>query len=181
VLQPDLFGKPFDMATSPSTPRRTIYSRIDRQKIPETFIHFDFATPDLSTGRRHVTTVPQQTLFFMNNPMVIELAKKLVARPDFLALKNDEARVERLYALLYQRLPEPDEVELGINFLNDLPTSQTTAQAPAPQPEAGLQRPFLKALKERKNAGRTDTKAPLTAWQEYAQALLQANEFIFVR
>jgi hypothetical protein len=117
----------------------------------------------------------------MNNPMVIELAKKLVARPDFLALKNDEARVERLYALLYQRLPEPDEVELGINFLNDLPTSQTTSQTPETPPAKSAQRPFLKALQERRNANKPAQKAPLTAWQEYAQALLQANEFIFVR
>ncbi len=181
VLKPDLYGKPFDISLAPETPRRTIYSRIDRQKIPETFIHFDFATPDLSTGRRHVTTVPQQTLFFMNNPMVIELAKKLVARPEFLALKSDEARVERLYALLYQRQPEPDEVELGVNFLNDLPASQTTAQAPETQPRNAPERPFMKPLKDRRNTSKPAGKAPLTDWQEYAQSLLQANEFIFVR
>ena len=173
VLDPELYGKPFDMTTAAQTPRRTIYARVDRQRLPESFVYFDFASPDLSTGRRHITTVPQQTLFFMNNPMVIELAKKLVAREDFLALKNDEARVQRLYMLLYQRMPEPEEVELGINFLNDMPTPTVA--------DTNLDRPKARPNQNRNANRRSPTKAPLTAWQEYAQALLQANEFIFVQ
>jgi mono/diheme cytochrome c family protein len=178
VLEPELYGKPFDLTKAPQTPRRTLYARVDRQNLPETFLHFDFASPDLSTGRRHVTTVPQQTLFFMNNPMVIELAKKLVAREDFLALQNDAARVQRLYLLLYQRLPQPDEIELGINFLNDTPIpAVATSMEPAGQKE----RPKARLNPNRNGNRKPATKAPLTAWQEYAQALLQANEFIFVQ
>jgi mono/diheme cytochrome c family protein/cytochrome c553 len=180
VLEPALFGKPFDMSTAPQTPRRTIYARVDRQRLPESFVYFDFASPDLSTGRRHITTVPQQTLFFMNNPMVIELAKKLVAREEFLALKDDAARVERLYALLYQRLPEPDEVELGINFLNDMPVPAVMMASSEPTGQ-NQQRPKARPNQNRTANRKAATKAPLTAWQEYAQALLQANEFIFVQ
>jgi cytochrome c553 len=159
------YGKPFDLQRNPQTPRRTVYARIDRQGVPESFIHFDFATPDMATGRRHVTTVPQQTLFFMNSPMVIELAKKLVARKDFRALGSDEARVEMLYKLLYQREPSDIEMALGLDFLDATPEPQSAVPA-APA---------------RKGKGRKSApKAPLTGWQEYAQALLQANEFIFV-
>lgn len=181
VLEPDLYGKPFNMTASPETPRRTIYAKIDRQNIAETFIHFDFPTPNLCTGRRFVTTVPQQTLFFMNNTLVVELAKKLVARPEFLALKNDDARVERLYELLYQRAPEADETELGINFLNDTPASPTPANTVNEPANNKNSQPFarMNAKPNFKNKG--PVKAPLTAWQEYAQALLQANEFIFIR
>lgn len=185
VLEPEIYGKPFNLAAAPQTPRRTIYARIDRQQIPETFIHFDFATPDMSTGKRHVTTVPQQTLFFMNNPLVIELAKKLVARPDFLALKDDKARVSLLYELLYQREPDVNEVELGIAFLNDTPASQPAAppvEDAAVRPAARrLQPPNERAQAQRRRNDRDGHKPPLTAWQEYAQGLLQANEFIFVR
>jgi mono/diheme cytochrome c family protein len=164
-LQEAPYGKPFDLDRNPQTPRRTVYARIDRQRIPETFIHFDFATPDMVTGRRHVTTVPQQTLFFMNSPMVIELAKKLVGREDFTALGSDQARVELLYQLLYQRQPTDIERALGLDFLESTPA-----------PEAGKAVGLSRKGKAKKGA----PKAPLTVWQEYAQALLQANEFVFV-
>jgi len=182
VLEADLYGKPFNIMTAPQTPRRTIYARIDRQEIPETFIHFDFATPDLCTGTRHVTTVPQQTLFFMNSPLVIELAKKLVARPDFLALKEDSGRIRLLYELLYQRAPDKDEIDLGVGFLNETPAIPPEAQPTKPK-NAKEQRQLQKerAMALRAGNRRDAPKPPLTAWQEYAQALLQANEFIFVR
>jgi hypothetical protein len=112
--------------------------------------------------------------------MVIELAKKLVAREEFLALKDDAARVERLYALLYQRLPEPDEVELGINFLNDMPVPAVMMASSEPTGQ-NQQRPKARPNQNRTANRKAATKAPLTAWQEYAQALLQANEFIFVQ
>ena len=50
---------------------------------PDVLVNFDFATPDMVTGIRHVTTVPQQALFLMNSPLVIDLARRLVAMPDF--------------------------------------------------------------------------------------------------
>jgi len=183
VLKPDLYGKPFNITTAPQTTRRTIYARIDRQQIPETFIHFDFATPDMCTGRRHVTTVPQQTLFFMNNPMVIELAKKIVARPDFLGLKEDAARIRLLYELLYQREPDKDETGLGILFLKNTPAVPASVQSQDVASNNANPRRFQRERAEAlgHDNNRNATKRPLTAWQEYAQALLQANEFIFVR
>ncbi len=59
----------------PASTRRTVYGYIDRQNLPNLFRAFDLASPDASSPRRFYTTVPQQALFFMNSPFVINQAK----------------------------------------------------------------------------------------------------------
>ena len=75
---------------SPYSTRRTIYGYIDRLNIPEVYNQFDFANPENTMGKRYETIVPQQSLFLMNSPLVIEQARNLVDRPDFQSLTNDE-------------------------------------------------------------------------------------------
>jgi hypothetical protein len=41
--------------------------------------------------------VPQQALFLMNSPIVIQLARRLVAMPDFVDQASDEERLNFLY------------------------------------------------------------------------------------
>ena len=38
---------------------------------------FDVASPDLHIARRAETTVPQQALFFLNHPFIVQRAKEL--------------------------------------------------------------------------------------------------------
>ena len=64
-----------EITTAPFSARRTVYGFIDRQNLPGLFRTFDFASPDTSTPQRHTTTVPQQALFLMNSPFVVEQAK----------------------------------------------------------------------------------------------------------
>ena len=68
-------GVPVDIVTEPFPPRRTIYGLIDRQNLPSLFRTFDFANPDTSNQGRFYTAVPQQALFMMNSPFVIEQAR----------------------------------------------------------------------------------------------------------
>ena len=89
MLDTNLYGRPVDLRQNPDSTRRTIYDFVDRANIADVLINFDFATPDMETGIRHVTTVPQQALFLMNSPVVIELAKRLVAMPDFIDNVDD--------------------------------------------------------------------------------------------
>ena len=46
------------------------------------FRAFDFASPDTHSPQRFATTVPQQALFMMNSPFVIEQAKALAAETE---------------------------------------------------------------------------------------------------
>ena len=67
-------GRPVELFKPPFATRRTVYGLVDRQYLPGVFRVFDFANPDLHTPERYGTTVPQQALFFLNHPLVLDRA-----------------------------------------------------------------------------------------------------------
>lgn len=178
AMDTNMFGRPVDFDTYPNSPRRSIYGHVDRSDIPSVMVNFDFALPDMPTGKRHETIVPQQALFFMNSPLVIEQAKRLVALPEFKALSGDDAKVRFLYERVYQRLPTVDEVALCKEFIAETPRQTAKVSAPpAPSKEVKRQFPRL-AARSPDSANRGPV--PLTAWEKYAHVLLQGNELVYV-
>jgi len=109
-------GLPVEITTEPFTPRRTVYGLIDRQNLPGVFRTFDFASPDTTSAQRFNTTVPQQSLFLMNSPFVMQQVRALTERPEFQAAREDE-RIRFLFALAYQRAPGADELKIGRQFV----------------------------------------------------------------
>jgi cytochrome c553 len=180
ALDETMYGRPVDLEKEPYSTRRTIYGRVDRADVTDVLVNFDFANPDLPSGRRHETTVPQQALFLMNSPLVVEQAKKLVSLADFNACQDNPARIEFLYQRIYQRPPRPEETKLGEEFISQTPDPSNSVQ------EETAVRPISnepgKALGKGRRAGGRELKKrqPLKAWEEYAHALLQANEASFV-
>jgi len=160
--------------------RRTLYGYIDRANVAEVLNHFDFAQPEMPNGKRYQTTVPQQALFLMNNPLVIEQARKIVERTDFKGVEDDEKRIAFLYSLIYQRPPTAQEIQLGLAFFEEAPA--TGASLPAQQPAAQAAPVRVAAAKGKLSlpARPAFTPRPLSAWAEYAHALILANEFTFV-
>ena len=146
-LDPAMGGPPVPITTSPFSSRRTVYGFIDRQNLPGVFRTFDFASPDATTPQRHSTTVPQQALFLMNSPFVVEQARALVSRSDVTGLTKAEERIDRLHGIAYGRPAEPEEIALGMRF--------------------------VQAADHKKGQ-------KLSAWEQYGQVLLLANEFAFV-
>ncbi len=130
--------------------RRTVYGSIDRNDLLSLFRTFDFANPDITTAQRDATTVPQQALFFLNSPCVMEQAGKMVNRPAFQRLEEAK-RVRYLYQHVYQRDPSAKEIQLALRFLQAEPAS------PGPKEQRLL-----------------------TPWERYAQVLLMSNELMFV-
>jgi len=184
TLDTNLYGKPVDMRLHADSTRRTIYDYVDRANIPDVMINFDFATPDMVTGIRHVTTVPQQALFLMNSPLVINLARRLVAMPEFVDNVDDNARLNFLYERIYQRPPTAEETQLGLEFVSQTPIRDDSSLA---DDTTGNQNQLQRKKGNGQLAGRKGfigganrRRAPLTSWEEYAQALLQANETSFV-
>jgi hypothetical protein len=176
-----LGGRPVDLGAPPYSPRRTIYGYVDRRNLPEIYTQFDFANPDLSTGKRYNTTVPQQALFMMNSPLVVELARHLVGRPEFELMTDAKKKISDLYQQIYQRDPTAAELQLGVEFIKESPASEKMQVNP---------RDLAKDMQRRKRSqGRTamslatlspEDLKPLKAWERYAHALLQANEVLFV-
>ncbi|MBI1178858.1 DUF1549 domain-containing protein [bacterium] len=156
-------------------PRRSVYGFVDRSDLLEMMNVFDFASPDMPTGKRYETTVPQQALFLMNSPRVVEQANNIVSRTEFGELKNDEARIRFLYELLFQREATMSEIALGKQFVETDVAASFEADSPrdiGDKPRYGRSA-LLRApqVVESKLANR---------WAEYAQALLMTDEFSFV-
>ncbi|WP_406697760.1 PSD1 and planctomycete cytochrome C domain-containing protein [Singulisphaera sp. Ch08] len=150
-------GRPVDLLKQREgrfTNRRTVYGTIDRNDLLALYRVFDFANPDLSTAQRDATTVPQQSLFFLNSPFVMEQACRMVDRPSFQRLNDKAERVRDLYQRVYQRDPSAEEIQRGLRFLQG--TSASTGTEETPQ------------------------KQPLTPQERYAQVLLMTNELMFV-
>ena len=87
---------------------------LDLEKVQRAF---DFAAPDQSSARRPQTTVPQQALFGMNAPFVLEQATALAARPEVAGAAEPERRVAALHRLVLARPPAPAEVRLALKFI----------------------------------------------------------------
>jgi hypothetical protein len=180
-------GRPVNLGAGYSgySLRRTIYGMVDRRNLPEVFNQFDFANPDITTGKRYETIVPQQALFMMNSPLVVEQARNIVKRDDFQETIGPVERIKLLYDLIYQREPTKVEIELGLNFLKETP--------PAEMPDAsGVEFANNRGGKKNGGGGKKGGPAmslanippgrlmPVGAWVQYTHALLQSNEAMFI-
>jgi hypothetical protein len=110
-------GLPVEIDTEPFATRRTLYALIERQNLPAVFRTFDFANPDTSNQGRFHTTVPQQALFLMNSPFVIQQARNVAERAEIAKALSAEEKIQALYKLVLQRLPQKGELELGEKFI----------------------------------------------------------------
>lgn len=117
-------GKPVKIMSGKIVPRRTIYGFVDRMNLPGLHRTFDFPSPAATSPKRATTTVAPQALFFMNHPFVRRAADGVLSRGDVAAVADDEARIERMYRLLFGRLPTPRERELARSYLGKQPTRQ---------------------------------------------------------
>ena len=151
-LDTKMGGRPVDVAGDPKNRRRTVYGMVDRQSLPAMFRAFDFASPDQSAERRPRTTVPQQALFSMNAPFVIEQARALVARADVAAATTiGGGGSPRCSARSWPDAPAPAEIQASTRFV-----SESNAQS-----------------------GQSG-HSQLSRWEQLAQVLLMSNELLFV-
>ncbi len=97
--------------------RRSVYLMTQRIKRHPFLALFDGPDANASTGIRHTTTVPTQSLYFMNDPFIHAQANSLATR--LLRLENDDARLERAYRLFFGRLPSIRDREVNRRFLDD--------------------------------------------------------------
>jgi hypothetical protein len=135
---------------TPENLRRTVYCKVSRYRLNNYLMVFDFPNPSFTAEQRFSSNVPLQQLYFMNNPVVYKQASVLAERVH--SESTDEARINKAYEYLFERKPTAEELALGLKFLS------TTPEKP----------------------GYTVDGEPITAWDEYARALLSSNEFQFV-
>jgi len=146
-------GRPVELTSEPLTPRRTVYGFVERQNLPGMFRTFDFASPDTSSPQRFSTTVPQQALFLMNSPFIVQQAKELADRDEIKAARTEDERVQVMYRIALNRGPDADELRLAKEFL---------------------------AVQSDEHASSEDQPRRLSTWERFAQVILLANELMFV-
>ncbi len=88
---------------SSSTPRRTIYTFVDRLDLPPVFSTFDFPSPSASCPQRAQTTVAPQALYLMNNEFASESAAATLRRNDIARCESLEQKIGRLYQVMLGR------------------------------------------------------------------------------
>ncbi|MBM3876553.1 MAG: DUF1553 domain-containing protein [Verrucomicrobia bacterium] len=135
--------------------RRSLYLPVIRNNVYPVFDLFDFPDPAQQTGNRATTTVPSQALFFMNSDLMqqasAKLASGLLADGSF----DDARRVARLYSLAYGRAPSGLELGKSLVFLDRAASLVEDRQPDAAQRHA-------------------------QAWTALCQAVLSANEFVYL-
>jgi mono/diheme cytochrome c family protein len=189
-------GRPVPIGSEGFATRRAVYAFIDRRNPAEIMTQFNFPNPSVPTGKRFLAQVPQQQLFLMNSPLVIETARKLTHSPTFMAQTTDELRVATLYIDLFQRPPTAQETALCLRYVESNPggtslegpvsTAQTEKANLVAARQAAVAENSMDSLR-RKNAPQVEpgaaafrSRAPLDAWTKLAHGLFQTNEAMFL-
>ncbi|HEU5117865.1 MAG TPA: DUF1553 domain-containing protein, partial [Isosphaeraceae bacterium] len=97
--------------------RRTIYGKVSRHDLSPVLRLFDFPEANITSAERTRTSVPLQGLYVLNDEFVIDSARSLASRLQTES-GDEEARIRRVYALLFAREPHPEELHLGLDFLS---------------------------------------------------------------
>jgi hypothetical protein len=130
--------------------RRTVYLPLRRANLPTLLNLFDFGDATTASGKRQLTNVATQALFWLNSEFLtersLEVAKSLLDQKEM----SDEARVEAAYLRILNRQPTKDEVEGALNYVT------------------GFKQKF---------AGKD---ADQKAWQSLCRALMASNNFVYV-
>jgi hypothetical protein len=134
--------------------RRTVYGYINRFNLDPTLRAFDFPTPMQTQPTRDESIVAPQALFTLNSPFVVDQAKAIVSSEAFKKCDSDEARIDRVYAAVYQRAVTAEE-------------------------RSGIES-FLAVQVDGKSEASTSTATSPATWQLFTQALLMSNEFQYV-
>ena len=135
-----------------TAPRRSVYLKVRRNTRDPLLDAFDGPETFVSTAKRNVTTTPVQALLLLNSPFMVQQGKALADRLTKEHPKSDEERVAAAFLLAFGRRATHDEIEGALEFLG----------------------------KQAERVGGDPAAARRTALIDFCQALLNANEFVYL-
>lgn len=130
--------------------RRTIYGFISRHELDNMLRLFDFPDANITASTRAETTVPQQQLFVLNSPFMLEQSKAFAARIQREGGESLENQIRRAYLVAFGREVLDLELQLGVRYMQVEDSDDTLSNN------------------------------KLSRWERYAQALLASNEFMYL-
>ncbi len=192
-LDRTLGGKPINLTDEPYSYRRSVYGYIDRGNLPDIMSQFNFSDPQMPNSKRVSTIVPQQALFLMNSPMSVDVARRIIARPEVTGVPDDLGRVFAIYRIMFQRNPTPQEIRLALGFVSKeiklQPGLENATETPEHRKTIARQAARLvnknksgraSATRPIQNEGEWVERKPLTPWETLAQSLLLTNELAYL-
>jgi hypothetical protein len=99
--------------------RRSVYTPIFRNNLPEIFEVFDFPDPNLVVGKRNVSTIAPQALYLMNNPFIIEKSGEAALHLLKENTLSESQKIESVYFQVLGRSPTPAENAKVMSFLQE--------------------------------------------------------------
>ena len=146
-------GRPDKSGPLDGDGRRSVYSAMHRNFLPTLMLAFDAPTPFSTVGRRNVTNVPAQSLALMNDPLFQQQARVWAERlMRETTTTNESNRVRWLFETAYGRLPSESEIRACHDSLVELTD-----------------------LHHSKDVNDLDV------WADLCHALLNANDFIYLK
>lgn len=133
---------------------RSVYLMTQRIQRHPFLALFDGPDTNTTTEKRGSSTVPLQALFWMNSPMMRDLAGSFADRLRK-AAADDAGRIRLAYQLAYARPASNEEVKKGTNYLQ-------------------------RYTEELQRTGLPRDQAEAEAWRSYGRVLLCANEFVYI-
>jgi hypothetical protein len=148
-------GRPGASGPLDGAGRRSVYIEVRRNFLAPMMLAFDTPVPHSTVGRRNSSNVPAQALILMNDPFVVEEAKRWAAA--LLAVGDDSVRdrIDRAFRIALARPPTRIEVDAAVAFLRS----------------QGARRGLSHDAAERDDA----------CWADLCHVLFNLKEFIFVR
>ncbi len=190
-LDPKVGGQPVNLTDEPDSHRRSLYGYVDRGNLPELMTNFDFSNPDMPNSSRTSTVVPQQALFMMNSPMVLDVVQSIVQRRDFQDAGNYYRRLETILEIVYQRTGRARESDAAFKFIETESKNQAADVAAMKDITAKAEAQAKKRAEDRaksdngtkaiQNTGEVVDRKPLDPWATFAQALLMSNVAAYVQ
>lgn len=151
--------------------RRSVYVQVRRSR-PLAMLHaFDAPVMEVNCERRQSCTVATQSLMLMNSQFLLDQAARFAARLETDAGADRAAQVRRAWQLAFQRAPTAAEQTEALAFVE----RQLSHLASLPPPPAGD-----KAKKDDKAKAEPKPTPERQALTDLCQALLGANEFLYV-
>ncbi len=117
-LETGLHSHAEDLWSEDYSRRRAVYGFINRFNMDPTLRAFDFPAPTATAEKRTENIVPQQALFTMNSPFIIDQSTALVEDLQLTDGMTEAARIDSIYDRIYQHPPSAIENERLIKFID---------------------------------------------------------------
>ncbi len=145
-------GRPRDSGPLDGNGRRSIYVEVRRNFLSPMMLTFDRPIPFSTFGKRNVTNVPAQSLMLMNDPLVLEQAKRMAQRLVDQTELDTRERIQQIYLWAFARPAREEEVAKAIAFLEQ--------QAQEHKAE--------------------DISTSVAVWKDYCHTIFNMKEFIYL-